>query len=125
MILFQKALCPARSQKGIVMISVIIIMLTIAIIGTSLMELSASVSLSNTRISDEAKALYLAEAGVAAAIGVLKEQLASGGSDQEVGPVKLGEGTYKVKINFNQSLIQSIGEVRGSRKRLQLQYNTL
>ena len=101
-------------------------MLTMALIGASLAELSSSVNFSVDTIMDETKARYLAEAGIAFAL----YQLRAGGTlensvDAEGDPVKypLGEGFYTVIFEPEESLITSSGVVNGIKKTLQLQYN--
>jgi len=112
--------------KGVVLLSVIMILLTIAVIGASLVAFFSSVSLSAGSMADEAKALYLAEAGIAYAIHMLRnptENLAD--FKEEIGPFSLGEGDYRIKFDLVQSLITSTGNVRGIRKTVQLQYSAL
>jgi len=114
------------TRKGVVLLSVVIILLTIALIGASLVALFSSVNISARTIADEAKALYLAEAGVAHAISVLRSQAGEGGNlEQKIGPVKFGEGTYTIRLDFTQSLITSSGTVHGITKTVQLQYASL
>ena len=111
-------------KKGVILISVVIIFLTIALIGASLVAFFASVNITSRNFAEGAKALYLAEAGIAYAINILRYQT---GSHEELakpkGPFQLGEGTYSVEINHLQSLITSTGEVGGIKKVIQLQYN--
>lgn len=115
-----------RREEGIVLLSVIIILLTISLVGVSLVAFFSSVNMSARAIADEAKALYLAEAGIARAVYLLRTQA---GTEETVagniGPVNLGEGAYNVKIDFSQSLITSTGEVGKISKTLQLQYKAL
>ncbi len=114
------------NNKGVVLLSSVIILLTIAIIGASLVAFFSSVNISARLVADEAKALYLAEAGIAHAIHILRGQAGAGGNIEEtVGPVNLGEGTYTVKLDFTQSLITSTSSVHGAGKTVQLQYTAL
>jgi len=112
-------------QSGIALITVIIVMLTMALIGASLAELSSAVNFSVDTILDETKARYLAEAGIAHAL----HQLRSGGSlddkDAEGNPAQypLGEGFYTVTFEPSESLITCTGVVNEIKKTLQLQYN--
>ena len=99
-------------------------MLTMALIGASLFELSASVSDSSQRVLDETKARYLAEAGIAHAIHILRTQ--AGEVPKLVRgeePIALGDGTYAVTFDLQESMITSTGSVNGTKKTLQLQYN--
>lgn len=112
--------------KGIVLISVIIILLTISIIGASLLTFFSSVDLSSRIIIDQAKAFYLSEAGISYAISVLRNKADDETNlDRTIGPISLGDGTYTVKIDFLQSLITSTGKVRDVEKTVQLQYSVL
>ena len=57
-----------NNQSGVALITVVIVMLTMALIGASLAELSSAVNFSVDTIVDETKARYLAEAGIAHAL---------------------------------------------------------
>lgn len=107
------------------LISVVVIMLTIAIIGASLVELISSVNFSTDNVLNKTKARYLAEAGIAHAVNLLRSK--SGGDvtelTEKVGPIPLGDGTYTIIFDFTESMITSIGRVNGVSKKLQLQYN--
>jgi len=109
-----------------VLLSVIIILLTIAIIGASLVAFFYSVNVNTQKIVDEAKALYIAEGGIARAIYVLRNKAGAGTVlGEDIGPVTLGDGAYLVKIDFMQSLITSTGKVHGTAKTIQIQYSAL
>ena len=112
-------------QKGVALITVVIIMLTIALLGASLVELVTTVNLSSQSVVEQAKARYLAEAGIAAAIHQLRGKAGQTETtvDGKIGPVTLGDGTYTVIFNVAESLITSIGMVNGISKKIQLQYN--
>ncbi len=112
-----------NGNKAFILLNVVIILLTIALIGASLVAFLSLTSFSARTTADRAKAFYLAEAGIARAINVLRNK--AGLDSDMIGPVSLGEGTYEVKIDFSQSLIVSTGRVGGSKKTLQLQYSTL
>jgi len=113
-------------NKGVVLLSVIIILLTMALIGASLVSFFTSLNLSVRATVDEAKAFYLAEAGIAHAIYMLKHQAsAQMNYDEMAQAVSLGEGTYTVKVDINQSFIVSTGEVHDVEKTLQMQYSSL
>ncbi|OGW83373.1 MAG: hypothetical protein A3C47_03310 [Omnitrophica bacterium RIFCSPHIGHO2_02_FULL_51_18] len=112
------------NERGVTLITVVIIMFTIALIGASLIELVSSVNLSTNKVLDETKARYLAEAGIAEAIYILRARAGAEESlDEILGPVPLGDGTYTVWFDFRESLITSIGTVNSIKKKLQLQYN--
>ncbi len=112
-----------NGNKGLILLNVVIILLTIALIGASLVAFFSLTNLSVRTTADRAKAFYLAEAGIAHAISVLRSKAGSG--HDRIGPVSLGEGIYEVEIDFSQSLIISTGRVGSSKKTLQLQYSAL
>ena len=113
-------------RKGVVLLSVVMILLTVAIIGATLVVFFSSVNLSARNVADEAKALYLAEAGISRAIYLLRNQDQTRVDfKQEIGPFSLGEGDYRIKFDLVQSLITSTGNVQGTRKTVQLQYTSL
>lgn len=110
-------------RSGVILLNVVIILLTIALIGASLVAFFSLVNISARLTADEAKAFYLAEAGIADAVSLLQSRAT--GIEQSVGPVELGEGTYEVEIDIIQSLIISTGRVGPAKKILQLYYSTL
>lgn len=113
-----------NDARGVALITVVIIMLTVALLGASLVELVTTVNLSSQSVADQAKARYLAEAGIAVAIHSLREHAAGEAiKDEKIGPTVLGDGTYTVVFNPSESLITSIGIVNGISKKIQLQYN--
>ena len=115
-----------RNDRGIALITVIVVMLTMALIGASLAELSSAVNFSVDQILNETKARYLAEAGIAHALHKLRAGAdLSDTVDAEGNPVffPLGEGVYSVLFEPSESLITCTGIVNGAKKTLQLQYN--
>jgi Tfp pilus assembly protein PilX len=117
---------PPRGERGIALITVVVVMLTMALIGASLAELSSAVNFSVDTILDETKARYLAEAGIAHALNKLRDgEDLSDTIDAEGNPVlfPLGEGAYSVTFEPEESLIICTGIVNETKKTLQLQYN--
>ena len=113
-------------NKGIILLNVLIILLTIAIIGASLVAFFSSVDLSARAVADEAKAMYLAEAGISHAVYLLRNEASTAGElGQTIGPVNLGDGAYTVDIDLAHSLITSTGKVGSVEKTVQLQYSAL
>lgn len=112
-------------SKGIILLNVIIVLLMIAFIGASLVAFLSMVSFSANLIIDDMKAFYLAEAGLAQAVSILRSQAGLMTNEEgKIGPINLGEGSYEIKINMKQSLIISTGTAGMAKKKLQLQYNT-
>ena len=114
------------NRSGVVLLNVVIILLTIALIGASLVAFLSLVSLSTRTAAEEIKAFYLAEAGISTAVSTLRNKAGvSGNRLYTIGPVELGEGTYEVTIDPLQSLIISTGKVASTQKTLQLYYSAL
>ena len=117
----------APAQRGVALITVVIVMLTMALIGAALAELSSAVNYSVEGILDETKARYLAEAGIAHALHELRNgsDLADTVDKNTGEPVyfPLGDGGYTVLFNSTESLITCTGIVNQTKKTLQLQYN--
>jgi type II secretory pathway component PulK len=114
------------NDRGVALIMVVVVMLTMALIGASLAELSSSVNFSVDNILDQTKARYLAEAGIAHALHALRAgQTLDNAVDEEGNPVAypLGEGVYTVTFEPSESLITCTGIVNDTKKTLQLQYN--
>ena len=115
------------NNRGVALITVVIVMLTMALIGASLAELSSAVNYSIDNILEETKARYLAEAGIAHALHELRNNAdLSEAIDKSTGePVyfPLGDGGYTVVFDPSESLITCTGIVSGTKKTLQLQYN--
>jgi Tfp pilus assembly protein PilX len=116
----------SASKGGVVLLSVVIILLTIALIGASLAAFFSAVNAAARTTADEAKAFYLAEAGIARAVSLLRNEADAAMKFNEViGPFTLGEGSYSIRLDLVQSLIISTGEVGNSKVTLQLQYSAL
>ena len=114
-------------RNGVALITVVIIMLTMALIGAALAELASSVNYSVEQILEETKARYLAEAGIAHELHELRNNKdLSDTVDKATGaPVyfPLGDGGYTVTFEPAESLITCTGIVNQTKRTLQLQYN--
>jgi len=121
--------CYPLPERGAILLIVLIVLLTISLLGASLMALFYNVLTSSKTELDRTRALYLAEAGIAKAISVLKSKADSTGGTNSQGPrqiippAQLGEGTYEVYNDFSQSVIISVGQSNGVKRTLQLKYN--
>ena len=117
----------SRNNKGVALIVIVIVMLTMALIGAALAELSSSVNYSVGSILDQTKARYLAEAGIAYALHQLRNgsDLSNTIDKNTNEPVffPLGDGGYVVTYDPTEMPISSTGVVNGTKKTLQLQYN--
>lgn len=128
-----------RGQRGAVLLIVLIMVLTISLLGATLMALFFNVLTFSQIELDRTRALYLAEAGIAKALGVLKNQAGVGAapespakadeatgtkrSDRIIAPTQLDGGYYEVFNDFLQSTIISIGTSNGVRRTIQVKYN--
>ncbi len=114
-----------RGDRGAILFGVLIVVLTVSLIGASLVALLSSLALTNQYEVNRAQALYLAEAGISQAVYLLKNQaIIVRGDEFFVTPTKLADGTYEVKVDFNQSLMSSTGRVGGISRTIQLKYNS-
>jgi len=114
------------NDRGIILLNAIIILLTMALIGASLMTFYFAVDIFARAVASGTKAFYLAEAGIARGVNYLKHEASRLHSEKTtIGPLELGEGEYEVEINFVHSLIVSTGRVGDVEKTLQLQFDTL
>ena len=116
-----------RSQRGVALITVVIVMLTMALIGAALAELSSSVNYSVESILEQTKARYLAEAGIAYVLHELRKGSDLGNTidptTQEPVFFPLGDGGFTVSYNAAESLISCTVIVNETKKTLQLQYS--
>ena len=114
---------PIVNSRGAVLIAVIIIMLTVSLIGATLAAMFSSVTTRATVELHRAQALYLAEAGLAAASHQLRQAGITGTEvPKDQPPVSLGEGSYQFSIDFGSRTITSLGEAHGVRRMIQVKY---
>lgn len=114
------------NKKGAILLIVIIVVLTLSLLGSTLVILFFNVLTSSRIELHRASALYLAEAGIAMAINALKSQAGAGiqTQSQQIIPItKLGDGSFEVYNDFSQSTIVSIGRSQGIRRVIQVKYN--
>lgn len=115
-----------KKKKGIILLSVIIIFITLAIAGTSLASFFLIVNSLATNHANSTKAFYLAEAGISHAIFILRNQAGLDElSGKEIGPIVLGDGAYRLTIDFNREVITATGTVEGIDRTIQLKYKPL
>jgi len=117
---------PHDDKKGAILLIVLIVILTISLLGATLIALFFNVLTSSQIELERTQALYLAEAGIAKATSILKDQTAVFSKDEPqriVPTTQLGEGTFEVYNDFSQSTIVSIGESHGTRRVIQVTYS--
>jgi hypothetical protein len=88
----------SKSQKGIVLVAVVIFTLILTILGFSVLFVANSEIAQTRKDINKTKAFYLAEAGVERLVASL-----SSGNTANIGQTALGEGSYSVDINTNGS----------------------
>jgi len=126
------------NQKGAVLLIVLIVILTISLLGATLFALFFNVAASSRVELQRAQALYLAEAGLAAAVATLKgskpgEQPGQGAlkvvfSDapqlQQIVPrTSLGEGYFEVYSDISEGAFISYGTSGGITRAIQMKYS--
>ena len=115
-----------RSNKGIVLITVIIIFSFLGIIGLSLIILTYSTLITVESEIQRFKAFYLAESGIAVALNALKRGTEiSGDIYYEIGPEELGSGSYKAIIDSATGTITGIGEIDDIQRTIEVKYKIL
>ncbi len=118
-----------ENSHGAILLLVIIVILTVSLIGATLIALFNNIIMSSQVELDRARALYLAEAGVAQAINALRGQAAGtplqSESQQIIPPTQLGEenGYFEVYHDIAQATITSIGSSNSVKRTLQVKYN--
>lgn len=115
----------ATGESGVILLGVLIAVFTVTLIGAGLAALLFSVSVGSDYEVSQAKALYLAEAGINQAIYLLQSQSGaiSPAGEHFIAPAPLGDGTYEVRLDFSEALITSIGQVGAVKRKIQLKYN--
>lgn len=113
------------NKRGAILLMALIVILAISLLGATLIALFFNVLTSSQLELDRVSALYLAEAGIAKAISVLKNQagIFSAQPGQIIAPTQLGSGSFEVHNDFQQSTIISIGKSHGVKRVIQLRYN--
>ncbi len=111
-------------KRGAILLIVLIVILTISLLGASMTALFFNVLTAGQVELDRTRSLYLAEAGIAQAVNMLKMQAAGGAKtiEQIIPPTALGGGTFEVYNDFSQSTIVSIGTSNRIRRTIQLKY---
>ncbi len=116
-------------DHGAILLIVLIVILTIALVGATLMALFFNVFTIGQMELDRTQALYLAEAGVAKAISMLKSEAGVASAQpslqpqQVIPPTALGEGFFEVYNDFSQSTIVSTGVSHGVKRTIQVKYH--
>ena len=120
-------------KKGAVLLIVLIVILAISLLGTTLVALFFNVLLSSQIELYRTQALYLAEAGIAKGVNVLKTQAGAGSGViiptgqttlQLIVPrTDLGEGSFEVYSDLAEATIVSYGTSHGVTRAIQVKYS--
>lgn len=112
-----------HSNKGAALFLVLVVITSLSVFGGVLMLLSDNRMLMAGLEIDSAKALSLAEAGIAQAIFEIKTQI---DKDKDgygnIKPTALGSGVYFTSHKASTQDIISTGEVNGVKRTIQIKY---
>ena len=116
-----------KNEDGAILLIVLIVSLTVSLIGATLFVLYYNVFTASQLELYRSQALYLAEAGIAKTINMLRYSagsLAPGlAPNQIIGKTVLGEGYYEVFGDLAESTITAVGTSHGVQRKIQLKYN--
>ena len=116
----------SKKSSGAILLMVVIIMLTVSLLGATLIALFHNILSMNQIDLYRTQALFLAEAGLAQAVQTLRGQAGAvpgGKAGRILGPVVLGEGSFEVYGDFAESTLVSVGSSHGVSRSIQLKYN--
>lgn len=114
-----------QTNTGAILLIVLIMMVTVSLLGATLVSLYFNVLSSGQIELYRAQALYLAEAGLAQAVSALKSQAGSASSSELkkiISATPLGEGTYEAYNDLSQSTIVAMGQSHDVKRSVQLKY---
>ena len=116
----------AKREKGVVLLSAIIVLMFLAMIGLSLIALVLSRSLSVEFEIKRLKAFYLAEAAISMSLNELKKDIDPDDLGRgSIAPTKFEGGTYEAFIDKKTGVITGIGEFDGVRREIEVKYRIL
>lgn len=135
--ILEGVVCNDMEKRGAILLIVLIVILTISLLGATLIALFFNVITSSRIELDRMRALYLAEAGIAQATSGLKgaasaEAAAAEGERQVqrekdveagAGRAALGGGFFEVETDMSHSTITSVGISNGVRRTIQVKFN--
>jgi len=117
-------------QCGAVLLIVLIVILAISLLGTTLVALFFNVLTASRTELYRTQALYLAEAGIAKAVNLLKTQAGAPGQivigtelQLLVPRTELGEGYFEVYSDLPQATLVSYGTSHGVTRGIQVKYS--
>ncbi len=118
-------------QKGAVLLIVLIVILAISLLGMTLVALFFNVLTASRIELYRTQALFLAEAGIAKGVSMLKSQAGTGvvispgqATLQLIVPrTELGEGSFEVYSDLPQATLVSYGTSHGVTRVIQVKYS--
>ncbi|MDD2703079.1 MAG: hypothetical protein PHC33_03630 [Candidatus Omnitrophica bacterium] len=123
-------------KRGAVLLIVLVVLLTISLLGVTMMALFYNVLTSSRTELDRVRALYLAEAGIAQTVSAMRgqagsspaasgEEPADSADDAErlIPRTSLGGGYFEVYNDPSQSVIVSTGSSNNVKRTLQVKYD--
>ena len=116
-----------NNESGAILLIVLVVSLTVSLIGATLFVLYYNVLTASQIELYRAQALYLAEAGIAKVVNMLRNQAGSSNTNlatnQIIPRTNLGEGYYEVFGELSESTIIAVGSSHGVKRRIQMRYN--
>lgn len=116
-----------KNESGAILLIVLVVSLTVSLIGATLFVLYFNVLTTSQIELYRSQALYLAEAGIAKTINMLRYQAGSPApglaANQIISQTALGEGYFEVFGDLAESTITAIGSSHGVKRSIQLKYN--
>lgn len=117
---------PMSGERGVILITTIIILTFLTVLGMSLITFLFSRATQSQIQLDRVKALYLAEAGISKAIWELRYELDPDGDGPGNMPeTKLGDGVFWTRHNFQASTITATGQVNKVQRTVQIKYSAI
>lgn len=118
-----------KSEKGVVLLAVVVSILIIAILGFSVLHLADTEIMLTQKDVNKTKAFYLAEAGLGELTTILhnKELGYFENSTGRIENASLGEGSYEVDVYYDENPPYAIstGVVEGKVKRIKVELDFL
>lgn len=115
-----------KKNKGAILITTIIILVFLSVLGMSFVAFSFSRTSYSQMQLERLKAFYLAEAGIFKSIWELRYGVdPDGDGEGNIPKTKLGNGQYWTRHDFQNSTLNSTGEVNNTRRTVQMKYSAL
>ena len=119
----QRKVIALKNGRGVILISVLIILSFLSILGLSLIAFVFSRVIKAEMEVERLKAFYFAEAGIAISLSELKRNMdfnENGIGNVPATPFK--DGMYEAVANQETGIITGIGECEGIRREIEIKY---